>query len=373
MTNTTRARFHSLLLTKVRLLTEDSVGLTFLVPDELLEQYRFKPGQYLTLKSDIDGQSVRRSYSIASGIDQPNRLEVGIRQVPGGLFSSYACAMSAGVFVDVMTPQGVFTAEPGKDVSKDPRHFLFIAAGSGITPCLSIIKSQLVSDSQSVCTLVFGNRTFDSMMFADDIKALKDRYTDRLSIINVLSQERQESSLLAGRIDAAKLDTFLDTGLLSDNHWHAAYCCGPEPMLDEVTKWLENTRLSPEQIHRELFVASGNNSDTTSKSTSTVTTEKNSLSSTDAQLHIKIDGTERTIPLRATSETVLEAATRAGLELPFSCAGGMCCTCRCKVLEGEVEMDANYSLARWEVEAGYTLACQSRSSSDKLVVDFDAT
>ena len=283
MTNTTRARFHSLLLTKVRLLTEDSVGLTFLVPDELLEQYRFKPGQYLTLKSEIDGQSVRRSYSISSGIDQPNRLEVGIRQVPGGLFSSYACAMSAGVFVDVMTPQGVFTAEPGDGVSNDPRHFLFVAAGSGITPCLSIIKSLLVSDPQAVCTLVFGNRTFDSMMFSDDIKALKDRYTDRLSIINVLSQERQESSLLAGRIDAKKLDTFLKTGLLNDSHWHAAYCCGPEPMLDEVTKWLEKTRLSPEQIHRELFVTSGKSSNTAA-TTSPTKTEKSSSSANDACL-----------------------------------------------------------------------------------------
>ena len=372
MTKTTRARFHSLFLTKVRLLTEDSVGLTFLVPDELLEQYRFQPGQYLTLKTDIDGQSVRRSYSIASGIDQPNRLEVGIRQVPSGLFSTHACAMSAGIYLDVMTPQGMFTAQPTAGVSDGSRHFLFIAAGSGITPCLSIIKSLLVSDPQAVCTLVFGNRTFDSMMFADDIKALKDRHTDRFSIINVLSQERQESQLLRGRIDGTKLDAFLDTGLLTDNNWHAAYCCGPEPMLDEVTQWLEKTSLSSDQIHRELFVAVGDSGNTVTRVTG-ATEKKNLSSASDAELHIKIDGTERQIPLRATSETVLEAATRAGLELPFSCAGGMCCTCRCKVLEGDVTMDANYSLARWEVEAGYTLACQSRSSSDKLVVDFDAT
>jgi len=385
--------FHGLLLSKIRLLTDDSVALTFLVPESLREEYRFLPGQYLTLRANVDGEDLRRSYSIASASQNGDRLEVGIRRVAGGRFSNWACTLSAGISMDVMTPQGNFVAEleatqseevtsrsdlPVNTESANGKQYLLIAAGSGITPCLSIIKSVLQEETETSITLVYGNRNSDSIMFVDDLKALKDRYTDRFSVIHVLSRERMDSPLLQGRIDSEKLQRFSDLKLISDKPWHSAYCCGPEAMTDDVVEWLsDNKGLSPEQVHRELFMVAGSQqSQNVPKSVQDGDAvlgvgESNDVDPGELVVTIRIDGSERQVPVRGVSETILQAADRSGLDLPFSCAGGMCCTCRCKVMSGAVTMDANYSLAKWEVEAGYVLACQSRHSDGELVLDFD--
>ncbi len=380
-----RAEFHELLLTRVRLLTEDSVGLTFLVPAELTQQYQFLPGQYLTLQARIDGQRLLRPYSIASGLDQPSRLEVGIRCVEGGRFSTYANRLSAGIMLKVMTPQGLFTASPATTPGVS-RRMLIVAAGSGITPCLSIIKSLLASDPNASFTLILGNRTAKHVMFADDINALQHRYPERLAVINVLSRESTGSPLLEGHIDSQRLSGFVDAGLLPADGWHAAYCCGPPAMQDEVVPWLSAIGLAQENIHRELFVTPDQQPGEAVAglhSTSVAATNSDTKSDNEeVPLTIHIDGVARRISVRGKSETLLAAATRQGIDLPYSCAGGLCSTCRCKLLAGEVSMDANYSLASWEVENGYILACQSRASDNsndsdndknRIEIDFDAT
>ena len=404
-----RARFHSLLLSKIRLLTDDSIALTFLVPQALRDEYRFLPGQYLTLRADIEGESLRRSYSIASASQQADRLEVGIRRVEGGRFSNWACGLSAGINMDVMTPQGNFTAtidvppatqahsaeqgvvdadsvtasvtDPASRAASEPstgKQYLLIAAGSGITPCLSIIKSVLQAEKETRITLIYGNRNSNSIMFVDDLKALKDRYTDRFSIIHVLSRERTDSQLLKGRINSEKLQSFSDLKLISDKPWHSAYCCGPEAMLDEVVEWLLETKgLLPDQVHRELFMVAGSEQSkfkpaaASSVDRPSDTAAPKETDPDQVMVTIRIDGAERQVSVRGSSETILAAADRGGLELPFSCASGMCCACRCKVVAGSVNMDANYSLAKWEVEAGYVLACQSRHAEGDLILDFD--
>lgn len=388
MSTLKRPQFNELLLTRVRLLTEDSVGLTFLVPPELVDDYPFTPGQYLTLRATVDGIDLRRCYSIASGVDDKRRLEVGIKAVPGGLFSNYACGLSAGVAMQVMTPQGNFNAPIG-----GKHRYLLVCAGSGITPCLSIIKSVLKAESESRITLLFGNQTINRIMFADDIKKLKDRYLERFSVIHMLSREQLDADLFAGRIDSNKIEKLAATGMLGGAGWDAAYCCGPEAMLDSITPALESLGLPAANIHRELFVLPDSDTGVSpllSKQQGTATEvltadaagnrgDDSSQSAGEAQLaetvtaKIRVDGSEKQITVNGRDETVLQAAARQGLDLPFSCTGGMCCTCRCKLLEGKVSMDANFSLAKWEVEAGFVLACQSRAESTQLTLDFDAT
>lgn len=368
-----------MLLTRVRLLTDDAVALTFLVPEERVDDYRFLPGQYLTLRAEINGVDVRRCYSIASAQQDEKRLEVGIKRVENGLFSSYACALSAGETMQVMTPQGSFIAEPGGS-----HNYLILAAGSGITPCLSIIKSILQAEPMTRISLVYGNSHTDSIMFANDIKALKDKYMERLSVIHMMSRERQDTELFNGRIDADKLARLHELGMLGQGPWDAAFCCGPAQMIDAVLPALETIGVERSNIKHELFVS--DNSPTSSTGHSPVTKQQGvaqrsgdpgseSLSAEKSELvqaSIHVDGSEKLISISGRDETVLQAAHRQGLDLPFSCAGGMCCTCRCKLLQGQVTMDANFSLADWEVEAGFILACQARASSEKLVLDFDA-
>ena len=366
-----RPEFHSLFLTRVRLLTSDSVGLTFHIPDNLLDNYRFVAGQYLTLQAELQGEDVRRCYSIASAVQDGQKLEVGIKRVAGGVFSSYACELSAGANMQVMTPQGSFMAETG-----GVHQYLVIAAGSGITPCLSIIKSVLAAEPESRIALVYGNRDSTSIMFADDIKVLKDKYLERLSVVHILSRESQDTELLNGRIDADKLSRLHALGMLGTGSWDAAFCCGPQQMIDAVVPALQAIGIDESNIKRELFVTGSAVEGSTAHQPTVAgynAADGASPAGEDTiQANVRIDGTEKQITLAGREETVLQAASRQGVDLPFSCTGGMCCTCRCKLLEGEVTMDANFSLADWEVEAGFVLACQARAGSDRLVLDFDA-
>ena len=347
-----KPEFHVLTIAAVRRLTDESVAVSFNVPVDLAASYDFVPGQYLTLRTTIDGEDARRSYSICSA--RGEKLEVGIKHLPGGLFSTFAQSLQAGDSLQVMTPQGNFKAEIGG------RHqYVLIAAGSGITPCLSIARSVLEHEPESVVTLVYGNRTTASIMFRQEINDLKDLHTTRFVCVNVLSRERQDAECLNGRIDGGKVTALSRQKLLNLTHCDGVYICGPPAMVEDVKAALGNGVI----IHTELF---------TSVSAIELNKAPDAVTDTEAvPVKIIIDGAEREVMVNTQVETVLAAAQKAGLDLPFSCAGGMCCTCRCKVVNGQTAMDMNFSLADWEVEAGFTLACQTRPLDNAVVLDFD--
>lgn len=348
-----RPEFHTLKVSSVRQLTDDSVAISFAVPESLTTNYTFVPGEYLTLRAAFDGEEVRRSYSICS--EPGDALEVGIKHLPGGIFSTFAQGIAQGDELDVMTPQGSFTAEPCAG-----NHYLLVAAGSGITPCLSIAKTKLAQESASSIMLLYGNRSTASIMFRQDINDLKDRYMDRIMIVNVLSREKQEADWLNGRVDEIKIKYLIDNNLLDVDSLSAAFVCGPMQMVECVKAALGNDVV----IKTELFTTEA--STVSRKKVSSVSSPRDSVDVT-----ITLDGTEYVVAVRPQIDTVLSAAQRAGLDLPFSCAGGMCCTCRCKVVSGKTSMDQNFSLAAWEVEAGFTLACQTRPLGGSVVLDFD--
>lgn len=353
-----RNTFHDLTISDVRSLTNDSVCISFKVPDDLQSEFQFIPGQYLTLRTLIDGQDERRSYSICSSVHK-DELEVGIKRVPDGVFSTHAMALSAGETLSVMPPQGRFTAELGGQ-----HHYLLVAAGSGITPCLSIAASVLEAEHESQITLIYGNQSSTSLMFRAELNALKDRYTERFQLFHVLTREQQDVDLSNGRIDDDKIKQFFEAGLISPHKLDAAYICGPEDMIKAVSSALSDIGMAKEAIHFELFTSAKSGIRPPQKPLRQTAADTSKVS-------ITLDGTTREFGLDAETETVLAAAQRAGLDLPFSCEGGMCCTCRCRIVSGNSEMDVNYSLQDWEIEAGFTLACQTRPTGKNLALDFD--
>ena len=338
--------------------TENAVVLEFAIPPELSDQFSFVPGQYLTLRADLNGEDIRRSYSICSA-KQDATLEVGIKQVEGGQFSNFVRSLKSGDSLKVMPPQGRFLAEIG-----GTHNYLLLAAGSGITPCLSILKSVLELEPDSQVTLVYCNQNSTSVMFKDELNDLKDRYLERFSLVHLLSRERQDVELFNGRLSGERLTALKDADVIQPELADAIYICGPQAMTDDLTTTLQSFNIAAEKIKTELFATDGYQS---KQSVSRVVDPERGI-----PVEILMDGTNRQIHVDGKAETVLAAAQRQGLDLPFSCAGGMCCTCRCKVTAGEVTMDQNYSLQTWEVENGFVLACQSRPVSDKLSLDFDA-
>ncbi len=353
-------QFHTLTIAAVRQLTSDSVALSFSVPDDLKDTYRFDPGQYLTLRATIDGEDIRRSYSICS--HHREDLEVGIKHVTQGVFSGYAQQLKPGDTMQVMTPQGRFTAKIGGQ-----HRYLLLATGSGITPCLSIAKSVLADEPGSHVTLAYGNRTTSSIMFRTDLHDLKDKYTGRFSMMHVMSGERQDAACFNGRLSGQKIKALQQQGLLDANQYDGIYLCGPHAMIEEVQGVLGELGVPEGVIHTELFTPAGGAVPTSVAAPAVAVT-----ASVGASVTIIMDGAERSLQVDGASETVLAAAQRAGFDLPFSCAGGMCATCRCKVVQGDTSMDMNFSLAQWEIEAGFTLACQTRPQSDAITLDFDA-
>ena len=350
--------FHTLTICRIRP-QPDGVALSFSVPPELTEQYRFQPGQYLTLRAEVNGEDIRRSYSICSNHNSDS-IEVGIKRVEDGRFSNYASTLKVGDECQVMTPEGRFTAEIG-----GCNIYLLIAAGSGITPCLSIIKSVLSDEPESHVALVYGNRNTQSIMFREDLDDLKNQFNDRFMLAHVLTGEKQDAEIFNGRIDTEKLSQLKYSGLIKPEACDAIYLCGPKEMIDNCSEGLLASGIAEDKIKFELFTSA----DGTAIKPRPKTTQKDSDSGT--PVTIILDGAERVV--KVDDETVLAAAQRAGLDLPFSCAGGMCSTCRCKVTAGDTQMDLNFSLADWEIEAGFTLACQTRPNSDDVVLDFDFT
>ncbi|MCR9126229.1 MAG: 2Fe-2S iron-sulfur cluster-binding protein [Rhodobacteraceae bacterium] len=347
--------FHDLTIRAVERLTPDSVAISFDVPDALSDAFRYAPGQYLTLRADVGGSDTRRSYSIASLPGAP--LTVGVKTVPGGVFSTFAQGLRAGDTLAVMPPEGRF-------VPAGETRLVLVAAGSGITPMVSIAGAALAAGAE--VTLIYGNRATDTIMFRDALDGLKDRYIDRFTLIHVLSREPQDVALLAGRVTGERVARLADAGAVDLAGADGVFLCGPGEMIDDVSGMLRDRGISDDRIHFEKFYHDGE----APRPTRSAAAEAAAVSG--VAVTVVLDGARRMFRVEENDDTVLDAAARQGLELPFSCKGGMCCTCRCKVTDGSAEMAVNYSLEPWEMEAGFTLACQARPTSATLELDFDA-
>lgn len=358
------ARFHELAIAEIDRQTPESVALGFDVPEALRETFAFQPGQYLTLSTEIDGEEVRRSYSICSAPGEA-RLRVGVKRVADGRFSRFVNEhLGVGDTIRVMPPEGRFTPKLGGGARQD---YVLIAAGSGITPMLSIAKTVLGHEPRSTITLVYGNRSTDTIMFHEEIEDLKDRYLGRFSLIHVLSREKQDFDLFNGRIDGDRIAEMVERRLIDVDGADGVFLCGPGEMIDDVSGRLKALGVPTDKVRFERFTPAGDAAPRRAPSQ-----QARDAAEKGVAVEILLDGVRRTFSVGTAEESVLDAAHRAGIELPYSCAGGMCCTCRCRVVEGTAEMAVNYSLEPWEIEAGFTLACQSRPTSERLVLDFDA-
>jgi len=360
-------RFHDLTVSRVSPEAAGAVAITLAVPPELRAQFDFQPGQFLTLRADINGADVRRSYSVSSARSQLQRgeLEVGIRPVEGGVFSNWAATqLQAGNTLRVMPPDGRFVVQRPRAI-----HRVGFAAGSGITPILSILATTLEEQPESKFTLVYGNRRMDSVMFNEALQDLKDRYPSRLTLIHILSRQAQEVPLLEGRIDGDKvraiIDNFLPVGSMDE-----VFICGPEAMIEETEKTLLDAGVSAKAIRTERFTSPTLEALTPDQKAKAVLGHKATRDGGEVQLTVVLDGKPYDMPMNK-NEKILDIALAMGLDLPYSCKGGVCCTCRCKVVEGSTEMDKNFTLEKPEVDAGFVLSCQARPTSSKVVVSFD--
>lgn len=353
-------KFHSLKIQEIRKETEDCVSISFEVPEGLQSEYEFTQGQYLTLRTQINGAEVRRSYSICTSPNDDD-LRVAIKKLEGGQFSTFANeTLAQNDLLDVMTPMGNFYTPLHADNEK---HYVAFVAGSGITPILSILKTTLVKEPKSHFTLFYGNRYSDSIIFKEQIEALKNLHLGRLSVHHILSQEHPGSELFYGRIDEAKCHSFCKY-LFDPATVDEFFLCGPESMINAIRETLSSLGVDEKNIHFELFTSPvGKLGDSKSQNGST----KSVLS----KITITLDDNTFEVNLNSTEDTILDAAHKMGADLPYACKGGVCCTCKAKVLEGEVEMEINYGLEPEEVEAGYVLTCQSHPKTPKVVVSFD--
>ncbi|MEO0319162.1 MAG: hypothetical protein RL404_2839 [Pseudomonadota bacterium] len=354
--------FHTLTVASVTRDTRDAVLVSFDVPEELATAYHYQPGQHLTLRTIIDGQDMRRSYSICSSV-QDRRLRVGIKKVAGGAFSTWANEhLKPGMRLDVMPPMGSFHVPLAPEHSK---HYLGFAAGSGITPLFSIIKTTLETEPDSRFTLVYGNRASSTVMLRDELADLKDRFLERLSVVHVMSREKQDLDLFNGRIDRAKCEALCRQWVpVADVD--VAFICGPELMMHEVSAALQALGMDKAQIKAELFSAGA-----AQRSEARRHSAAGATVAGECEVTLVIDGSHRSFTMARDSESVLDAGLAQGIDIRYACKGGICATCRCKVVEGKVDMDANYVLEDYEIASGFVLSCQAFPASDKLVLDFD--
>jgi ring-1,2-phenylacetyl-CoA epoxidase subunit PaaE len=355
----TAATFHPMRVTEVDRLTADAIAVTFDVPADLAEAYRFVPGQHLTLRTTIDGTEVRRSYSICASPSE-HRLRVAIKRLDGGVFSGHAHrTLAAGHVLDVMRPAGRFGVRP------DPtraRRYAAVVAGSGITPLMSIIPAVLGGEPLSTVTLVYGNRDAGSVMFADELADLKDRYPARLQVLHVLSREERDGELLHGRIDAEGTTRLLDS-LVPPHRVDEWLLCGPYGMVIEVRRTLLARGVPPAAVHIELFGVDGEPPRLTRRATADPTASDH--------ITIRLNGRSSTFGMPAEG-SVLDAALAVRADAPYACRGGVCGTCRARVISGAVEMARNYALDPADLAAGFVLPCQSVPTTENLVLDFDA-
>ncbi len=353
--------FHELRVAKVEPDTEEAVIVEFDVPADQQEAFRFNQGQYLTLRTTIAGEDLRRSYSICAGLDD-GLLRVGVRKVQGGKFSNWVNReLKAGDTIQVFPPQGRFF------VPLDPasrRHYVGIAGGSGITPILSILKTVLAREPNSRFTLIYGNRRVMSTMFKDELEDLKNQYMGRFAIHAVFSDEAVDSPLLAGMLNRDKFADFL-RALIPAQTISEAFICGPYQVNDEAEAALLAAGVAPERIHVERFGTPE------MQQGQPAPHEVREGDAPQARVTIVRDGLSRTIDVFASDPSLLDAAARTGFDLPYSCKSGVCSTCRCKVLEGEVRMDRNFALEKHEIAAGFVLSCQAHALTPTVTLSFD--
>ncbi|UCE30447.1 MAG: phenylacetate-CoA oxygenase/reductase subunit PaaK [Burkholderiales bacterium] len=354
--------FHTLSIRDVRPETAYAISVAFEVPDALREAYRFRQGQFLTLRHEVDGEELRRSYSICIGVpdyDRDRELRVAIKRVAGGRFSNWANEhLKAGQRIDVMTPDGRFFTElaPGQR-----KHYVGFAGGSGITPMLSLISTTLAVEPDSEFTLFYGNRAVASIMFVEPLEELKNRYIDRLRLYHVLSDEASELELLSGMLDLGRCRELLDALAPADTI-DEAFVCGPEPMMDAAEQALLDAGVARERIHIERFGV---------PAPSGAPARPAASGGPSAEVILIVDGKERHLKVEFDGAPILDAGLAAGANLPYACKGGVCCTCRARVLEGEVRMDRNFTLEEHEMARGFVLTCQSHPVSERLVVSYD--
>ncbi|MBK7884670.1 MAG: phenylacetate-CoA oxygenase/reductase subunit PaaK [Chitinophagaceae bacterium] len=353
--------FHTLTIADIKKETEDCISIALAVPENLKEIFQFTHGQNITLKTNIDGEEIRRSYSICSA-PFDGELRVAVKKVMGGKFSIFANEkLKKGDTIEVLAPSGKFNTALSR---QNKKNYLAIAAGSGITPILSIIKTTLATELESTFTLIFGNRSRSNIIFFEALEAIKNKYLQRFNFINILSREKIEASINFGRINTEKLTELKK--VINYKNIHEAFICGPEEMIFSSKDFLLQEGMDIKNIHFELFTTpgvkkiTGNSGAMIGKGAGPV-----------SNITIKLDGRSLDFDLSFSGNSILDEALQQGADLPYACKGGVCSTCRAKLLEGKVEMDVNYALEPEEVAQGFILTCQAHPVTDKVVVDFD--
>lgn len=358
----TDGRFVAATIAEVRPDTESAVRVRLAVPPADRHRFGFRPGQHVTLRRTIDGVELRRTYSICSSPDEAE-LAVTIKRLPGGCFSNHACdTFRAGQPIDLLPPSGSFVLPPPGD---RPRLCIGLAAGSGITPIYAMLRHLLEREPESRFVLLYGNRDARSILLREELASLKDRWVDRLTVTHLLSRSAPEDgSPLSGRIDRERVVRWLPR-VVAPRAVEHAFVCGPGSMIRSVAEGLSELGIAPQRVHSERFHAE----DASVAGRPAVPT---SDARTSVELVVKLDGVRHAVPWRS-DQTIVEAALAAGVGVPYSCRAGMCCTCRGRLVEGEVHMTTNYSLEAWEIERGFVLTCQARAASRRVVIDYDPT
>lgn len=358
--------FHPLTIAEVRRETADAISVAFQVPSEKAEAFLYKPGQHVALRARLDGEEVRRNYSICA-LPGEKHLRIAIKRLPGGRFSTWAHTnLQAGMTLDVMAPAGRFIVPPADGTS---RHILLFAAGVGITPIIGMLARVLADEPKTRVTLVYGNRANDAIMFRESLEDLKDKHMGRFTLLHVLSRNDEiEAPLFQGRITGEKIRALAERLIKIETVDHA-FACGPGSMIKDVRTALFDLGMARERVHHEFFAAGGG----AYRAPEPVTAPLAAPSGERGTVEVVaiMDGMRHRFTAVA-GEHVIDAALRAGLRVPYACKGGMCCTCRAKLVEGKAEMTANYSLEPWEMEKGFILTCQAVPKTDKLIVDYDA-
>ncbi|MDM1324094.1 2Fe-2S iron-sulfur cluster-binding protein [Acinetobacter pseudolwoffii] len=350
------SQFIPLTIKSIQPQTEQAICIAFDLAPEQLDAFQYQPGQHLTIRHLSDDGELRRCYSICS--DTQEDMSIAIKKIDQGQFSTWANAhLKAGDVLEVMPPQGVFFQKAAK---AGGQNYLGFAAGSGITPILSIVKSVLNRQADATFTLVYGNRSWKQTMFSEQIMDLKDRFKERLQLVNIFSRELNDSEIFNGRINADKLQQLFQANLISAEADHC-FACGPEEMMAAVETVLPTWGIQRSKIHTERF-----NTGTAPKATA-----QQMESRSEERVNIILDGRELIVEVSKQDDSILDAALRAGADLPYACKGGVCATCKCKVLEGQVEMAVNYSLEEDEIQKGYVLSCQARPTTANVRLSFD--
>lgn len=359
--------FHLLCVSEIREETPEAVSIKFDVPPQLQEAYQFLPGQYITLRQQINGEEVRRSFSISSA-PEDNELRVAIKLLKGGKFSSYALEkLKVGDELEVLPPLGKFTPRDNKETA-GRKNYLAFAAGSGITPIMSILKSVLRNQPESTFTLVFGNKGRKDIIFKEEIEGLKNKYMQRLVVYYLFTREEADAEIFNGRISNEKVREF-QKGLLDVNTADEVFICGPEPMILDLRQYfLEDLSFDTHRFHIELFTSPDQPNP---KSEEWHEEAKKNEITEESEVTIHIDGASQMVKLAYSGDSILDQGLMAGMDLPYSCKSGVCTTCRAKLVEGEVDMEVNYGLEPEEIAQNFILTCQSHPKTKKVVVDFD--